>query len=48
MRRSPPHSMLTGLLLARVLLCGPPSRSVLISLASDGRGEESLPVNLER
>jgi len=48
MRRSPPHSMLTGPMLARAPVCGPPSRSVLISLAGDGRGEESLPVKVGR
>jgi hypothetical protein len=44
MRRSPPHTKLTGPLLAKDLVRDPPSRSMLIRLASDGRGQEPLPV----
>jgi hypothetical protein len=48
MRRSPPHTMLTGPLPLRARICGEPSQAVLIRLAGDGRGEEPLPVKVER
>ena len=48
MRRSPPNTMLTLFALVRGQVSGEPSQAVVIRLASEGRGEEPLPVKVER
>ena len=48
MRRSPPHTMLTLFALVRGQVSGEPLQSMVIRLASDGRGQEALPVKVER
>jgi hypothetical protein len=48
MRRSPPHTILTLRAPVRGRISREPLQSMVICIASDGRGEEALPVKAER
>jgi hypothetical protein len=48
MRRLPPHTILTLRAPVRGRISREPLQSMVICLASDGRGEEALPVKAER